>query len=183
MGPSPFVRTEAQRGDRLSEAPHVLDSGASLLPPALGTASTRLLERWRELVSGMPRLPRAWVAMAGYLATGVALGLVLILLVSVLAGDGTGVKKTAAALAVTDDVVHLHARDIGTTCWRGAPDPSLAKLTVALEVGLDGKVRSAQARGDSPVMRGCVESHVRAWEFLPQAQSSQMVLPFEVDAR
>jgi hypothetical protein len=32
-------------------------------------------------------------------------------------------------------------------------------------------------------MRACVESHVKSWEFLPQASASQMVLPFEIDPR
>jgi hypothetical protein len=32
-------------------------------------------------------------------------------------------------------------------------------------------------------MRGSVEAHVKGWEFLPQAQTQAMVLPFEIDRR
>jgi hypothetical protein len=54
---------------------------------------------------------------------------------------------------------------------------------VSLEIGLDGKVRYVAAAGGTPRLRSCVESHVQGWEFLPQAQSQTMVLPFEVTRR
>ena len=38
-------------------------------------------------------------------------------------------------------------------------------------------------RGEPAAVRACVEAHVKSWEFLPQATSSQMVLPFEIDPR
>jgi hypothetical protein len=82
-----------------------------------------------------------------------------------------------------DNVVHLHARDIGESCWRGSATAGPARMTVAFEVGLDGKVRYAAASGESQTLRGCVEAHVKAWEFLPQAQAQAMVVPFEVDRR
>ena len=72
---------------------------------------------------------------------------------------------------------------------RGCPDvdhPGIqkdgpARLTVSVEVGTDGQVRYAAAAGESASMRSCVESHVKTWEFLPQAQTTAMALPFEVD--
>ena len=56
-------------------------------------------------------------------------------------------------------------------------------MTVALEVGVDGKIRYAAASGESAAMRECVETHVKSWEFLPQAQAQTMALPFEVDRK
>lgn len=148
--------------------PFVLEgSGSAVIPPF----------RFRDALA--QKIPPSLRAMSGYLLAGIALGLVLVVALSLLS-DG-GHRKGAAV--VTDDVVRLHAKDIGDTCWRGSSNASLAKLSVAIEVGLDGKVRAASATGDSPVMRGCVESHVKRWEFLPQASPSQMVLPFEVDPR
>ena len=83
-----------------------------------------------------------------------------------------------------DNVVRLHARDIGNTCWAGLEQKQgPARLTVALEVGVDGKIRYAAASGETPSMRECVETHVKMWEFLPQAQAQTMALPFEVDRR
>ena len=118
--------------------------------------------------------------MSGYLAGGVLLGLVLIIGLTLTRGD----SSTAAAGVITDNVVHLSSAQISAPCWRGtSKDDGPARVTVSLEVGLDGKVRNAIAAGESPAMRNCVESHVKSWEFLPQATSSQMVLPFEIEAR
>jgi len=119
--------------------------------------------------------------MSGYLVAGVFLGLILIVALSLTRGD----SRTAAASAgvITDNVVHLKGREINEACWRGADADGPARVTVSLEVGLDGKVRNAVAAGESPAMRGCVEAHVKAWEFLPQATSSMMVLPFEIAQR
>lgn len=123
------------------------------------------------------RLPSSWVGLSGYLAAGVVLGLVLILALALTGRD----EASAAGLPnmVTDNVVRLGARDVGDSCWRGVSEGT-ARVTVSLEVGVDGKVRTAAAAGESPAMRGCVESLVKRWEFLPQAQPQTMVLPFEV---
>ena len=178
MAPSPFFHTDA-RVDRISEAPPplVLEGSGSANIPASWPSGFSPSRSWQNLVS---RIPPQLRTMSGYLVAGVALGLVLIVALSLMSDGG---RKKASAGLVTDDVVRLHARDIGETCWRGSANATMAKLTVAIEVGLDGKVRSASANGDSPVMRTCVETHVKAWEFLPQANPSQMVLPFEVDPR
>ena len=177
MAPSPFFHHEAP-AERLSESPppFILEGSSSQNIPA-GWASSW---SWRNVVSKVP--PQLRVVSA-YLVAGIALGLVIVVGIAVWTGDGPRKAAAAAPVSVTDDVVRLHARDIRETCWRGSTNTSLAKLTVAIEVGLDGKVRSASANGDSPVMRSCVEAHVKTWEFLPQASSSQMVLPFEVDPR
>jgi len=130
------------------------------------------------------KIPQSWVGMSGYLVAGIFLGLVLILALSL--GRTSSDPATAAPPppnSVLDSVVRLHSREIGQTCWQGLEKAGPARLTVSLEVGLDGKVRHAAASGESATMRGCVEAHVKTWEFLPQAQPQTMALPFEIDRR
>lgn len=135
-----------------------------------------------SLRASAPRRARWWVGMGGYLAVGILLGIALIAALSV----GRGSEANAAAppsSLVTDAVVRLHAKDIGSTCWQGYERLGPARLTVALEVGVDGRIRYANASGETPFMRACVEAHVRTWEFLPQREAQTMALPVEVDRR
>ena len=151
--------------DRRSDAPLALD--------ARDSGMTHLPVGWQRLTN---RMPAAWVPMTGYVVAGMLLGLVLVAALTL-----TRTDPPLKAGVVTDNVVRVHARQLGNACARLATHAST--LTVSLEVGLDGKVRNATAAGESAVLSGCVESHVKGWEFLPQATSSQMVLPFEVDPR
>jgi hypothetical protein len=162
------------RPDRLSDAPISMDlsDGSISVPP----------QGWAGLTSKI-KIPQSWVGMSGYLVAGIFLGLVLILALSIGRGNDAAAAPPPGANAVTDNVVHLHARDIGNTCWIGFDKDGPARLTVALEVGIDGKIRYAAASGETNNMRGCVEAHVKSWEFLPQAQAQTMALPFEVDRR
>lgn len=144
------------------------NTGSSILPP-----------RWMS--EALSHIPRAWLGMSGYLVAGVFLGLVLIVALSLT--RGSSIRSAASAGIVTDNIVHLGSKQMSPACWRGADSDSPARVTVSLEVGLDGKVRNARAAGESAAMRACVESHVKSWEFLPQANPSQMVLPFEIDPR
>ena len=169
MSASPFFRTEV-RPDRSSDAPIAVDIGRV-------DVDTARVPRDGGLMS---RIPQSWIGMSGYLVAGVLLGLVLIVGFGVTRSDSS---KAAAAGVVTDNVVHLAANQLAAQCFRGVDDDGPARVTVSLEVGLDGKVRNARAAGESPAMRACIEAHVKAWEFLPQANPSQMVLPFEIDAR
>lgn len=128
-----------------------------------------------------PRRARPTRSLAGpasYLGAGALVGLLLIVL---LGRDGA--PGSARAEELTDPVTHLHAREIGTSCWRGATTDGPARLTVTLEVGVDGRVRYAMAAGETAVLRSCVEAHVKSWEFLPQAAPQTMSLPFDVDRR
>lgn len=131
------------------------------------------------------RIPPAWVGMSGYLVAGIFLGLVLIGVLSIgRSSDANASIPAPSADAILDNVVRLHAREIGHTCWSGLETrQGPARLTVALEVGVDGKIRYAAASGETPSMRECVETHVKSWSFLPQAQAQTMALPFEVDRR
>lgn len=122
--------------------------------------------------------PRTLAGVASYIGAGAFVGLLLIL---VLGRDG--LLGSAKAEELTDPVMHLHARDIGASCWRGVTTDGPARLTVTLEVSLDGRVRYAAAAGETAVLRSCVEAHVKSWEFLPQASAQTMSLPFEVDRR
>jgi hypothetical protein len=127
------------------------------------------------------KIPQAWLGMSGYLIAGIFLGLVLILALSI--GREDSATAATSANAVTDNVVHLHSQEISSSCWHGYEKLGPARLTVALEIGVDGKIRYAAASGETPAMRRCVEAHVKGWEFLPQQQATTMALPFEVDRR
>lgn len=197
------------RADRPSDAPLAVDlTGSTSLPPelfgdstlgrALHSSANRLIARVVGHV--VARIPPQYLGLSGYLLAGVGLGLVLILAFSLGRGgsgdaqaaslaaaaggaDGTTSAMTATTSALTDNVTRLHAREIGTTCWQGIENEGTARLTVSLEIGIDGRVRYAAAAGESAAMRSCVEAHARSWEFLPQAQPTTMALPFEVDRR
>jgi hypothetical protein len=122
-----------------------------------------------------------WLGIGAYAAAG--------LFVGVAAAAGSTLLRrheasaASAAVTVTDPIIRLHARDIGAACWAGIERVGPARLTVSLEVGMDGKVHYAAASGGASAMRACVETHVRAWEFLPQAHVQTMALPIEVDRR
>lgn len=163
------------RPDRSSDAPMAYDtydpmaSGSIIMPPKTGLAAM------------LDRIPTQYIGMSGYLVAGVLLGLILIVTLSLTRGESL---PPAAAGAVTDNTVHLHGKDVGDSCWKGSAKGATTKITVSMEIGLDGKVRRAVASGDSsPTMRSCVEAHVKGWEFLPQATASTMILPFEIDGR
>ena len=180
MSASPFSRNDVHP-DRPSDAPMAFDlySTSTGNGHAGNTGSTIVAPRW--MTQALSHIPRAWLGMSGYLVAGVFLGLVLIVALSMTRGTST--RSAASAGVVTDNIVHLASNQVSPACWRGADSDSPARVTVSLEVGLDGKVRNARAAGESPAMRACIESHVKAWEFLPQANPSQMVLPFEIDPR
>lgn len=171
MRDSPFVRS-----DRGSDAPLSVDLAGQ-------TGSHALLRGWAKRPDWARRIPRSLLGTGGYVLAGVVLGLILIIALTLSRGDGSDSSRAAAGRVVTDNVIHLYAKDIGRSCWRGADRSEPARVTVSLEIGLDGKVRNAVAAGESAAMRGCVESLVKGWEFLPQASSSQMVLPVEISTR
>ena len=155
--------------ERPSDAPMSMDvSGSTRVPPSgLSTLTNRI--------------PQSWVGMSGYLVAGIFLGLVLILALSI--GRSGDAAAATSPDAVTDNVVRLHAQDLGASCWQGFEKAGPARLTVALEVSIDGKIRYAAASGETTALRSCVEAHVKAWEFLPQQQAQTMALPVEVDRR
>lgn len=172
MSPLPYARSEVPT-DRRSDAPIAIDSSG---PHPTGSIDMNALG-----LGWLNRIPPAWIGMSGYLVAGVFLGLVLIVALSLTRGDRL---PPAAAGVITDNTVHLHGKDVGDSCWRGMTKKGGAQMTVSMEIGLDGKVRSAVAAGaESPTMKSCVEAHVKGWQFLPQATPSTMVLPFEIDAR
>jgi len=175
MSVSPFVHTEV-RPDRASDAPLAVDMRGGIA----GLHDTGSLVTGDIPVGWASRLPPGLLGMSGYLVAGVGLGLVLIVALSLMRGESL---PPAAANAVTDNIVHLHAKDVSESCWRGVTKAGAQRVTVSMEIGLDGKVRSAVAAGDAPTMKSCVEAHVKGWEFLPQAQATTMVLPFEIDTR
>jgi hypothetical protein len=170
------------RADRPSDAPLSVETTGSTSLPLPNVFGDGLMG---QLVA---RIPPQYLGLTGYLAAGIVLGLVLILAMSLgrnPSDDASGAASAAiaqpAANAITDNVTRLHAREIGATCWQGVEKDGPARLTVSVEIGVDGRVRYAAAAGESAAMRSCVEAHVRGWEFLPQAQVTAMALPVEVD--
>jgi hypothetical protein len=141
------------------------------------TAAADTVRRRKKAASGASRL-FGWA-----MGIGVALGLtVLVMIANVFARRNA--VPAASPNAVTDNVVHLHAKDLAKTCWNGLDKSATARLKVAMEVGIDGKIRYAQASGGgTPELRSCVEAHVKSWEFLTQLSAQTMALPFEVDRR
>jgi hypothetical protein len=167
---------------RNSDAPLAVEMAGSTSRPFAHVFGDGLIGRI------VARIPQQYLGLTGYLAAGIFLGLVLIFALSIgnaSASEGpvSATTTSTAANAVTDTVTRLHAREIGDSCWQGISKEGPARLTVSLEIGNDGRVRYAAAAGETPSMRSCVEAHVRSWEFLPQAQTTAMALPFEVDRR
>ncbi|MBX3190346.1 MAG: hypothetical protein KF764_01245 [Labilithrix sp.] len=163
--------------DRTSDAPISMDLSDGMSLPQPQPAGFAGLANLAARLG----IPQSWVGMSGYLVAGIFLGLVLILALSI--GRGGEAAAATGPNAVVDNVVRLHAQEIGSSCWQGYDKLGPARLTVALEVGIDGKIRYAAASGETPAMRSCVEQHVNAWEFLPQQQAQTMALPFEIDRR
>ncbi len=164
--------------DRGSTAPVSFESPQQ--PDVVGRRDEITAKSQSPFAPLLKYIPQQWFGMSGYLVAGIFLGLVLIVVLSLSRGSDT---KMASAGVVTDQVVRLHAKDIGDTCWAGISSNEAARLTVLMTVGVDGRVSNVVANGASPTMKGCIETHVRNWEFLPQARPFQESLPFEVDRR
>lgn len=157
------MHDEHGRIERTSTSPFAMDVEESPLTGPLA---------WKE------RLGRLHVP--AFLVAGISVGLILIFGLTLTRSEGPA--AAAPPDAIVDNVVRLHQTDIGEGCWQGTGRRT-ARLTVSIEVGVDGKVRYVAAAGETIPMRSCIEAHVRAWEFLPQAQPTTMTLPFEVDRR
>jgi hypothetical protein len=157
--------------DRPSDSPlttDLFDSSRRIAPSALPTVRRKSPARtWRRFVP----FALGGVLVAGALALGIALA--------------AHPKSTASGSAnvITDTVVRLHGSDIGGDCWKGHTDSDSARLGVAMEVGIDGKIRYATASGATPELRSCVETLVKSWEFLTQERAQTMALQIDVDRR
>lgn len=125
-------------------------------------------------------MARAWKTVAVHLTFGLSIGVLLLSAIRV--GTKTAAADVLPGGAITDTTVRLHAGDIAASCWEGADDDH-ARLTVAMEVGIDGKIRYATATGGSSTLPACVENHVKAWAFLTQDHAQTMAIPVEVDRR
>ena len=159
-----------EKADRRSDAPFCVEVGESERRP-------------RERRRPVARISPAWLGMSGYLIGGIVLGLALIAGLTMSRSSGAAASGSKTAAMVTDNVTRLHARDIDASCWHGLARDGSTRLTVSLDVGIDGAVRYAAASGETPAMQACVEAHVKTWAFLPQARPTAMALPIEVDRR
>jgi hypothetical protein len=160
-----------ERRERTSDIPlttDLIESNRGLAPSAMPTVRRASAPRtWRRF---------APVALGGFLVAGaLALGIILT----------AGPKSAASGSAnvITDTVVRLHGSDIDRGCWKDHADSDTARLSVAMEVGIDGKIRYATAAGATPELRSCVETLVQSWEFLTQERAQTMALQIEVDQR
>lgn len=173
-------RPPPSHGERISGPPMVMVRPS--VPPA-AAAEDGIAARFDAFVERMipASWPRSWVTMSGYLAAGAGLGLFVILVMWVAQPRET--EPTARPGVVSDNIVHLAGAQLPDPCWSGLAAATPSRFTVSMEVAVDGKVRSAVASGEGAAMRSCIEAHVKGWEFLPQAQTQQLVLPFEIAAR
>ena len=162
MQPSGYAMSSSSRygRERTSDAPLSIDVAA---------APERSERRLRSA--------SAWSGLSGYVAAGVSVGMLLVVAFSM---RDDAVAARPGPDAVTDTVVRISANELAPACWDGHAKGGSARLTVALEVGVDGKVRYATVAGETAALRKCIESRVRDWEFLPQGQALTMALPFEI---
>lgn len=96
-------------------------------------------------------------------------------------GGGGGEKLTGDQIGA---VVNGGRNALKRACWepalaaRGANGPSTARISVAMTIGTDGKVQSANATGGDgfPSLASCIGSRVRSWSF-PQSGSVTQTTP------
>lgn len=124
----------------------------------------------------------SWLPIVSSLGVGVFLGVLVVAGALVVRRSGSAREAAASANAITDTTVRLHRKDLPEDCWQGSAGGS-ARLVVAMEVGIDGKIRYASASGGTPSLQRCVEDHVKSWEFLTQQNAQTMALQFEADPR
>jgi hypothetical protein len=75
--------------------------------------------------------------------------------------------------------VSAHSAEIRKACWDARGDsPDTAKVSVVVEVAVDGSVSSAMATGDDPKLARCLETHIKSWTFPPPKQTSTVNIPF-----
>ena len=158
--------------DRPSDSPITVD---------LDSQRRGLASGWTTVRRARAR-PSTWLPIAASLGVGVSLGMLLVAGALVVKRTDSAREAAASANAITDTIVRLHGNDLPESCWKGSAGAS-ARVVVALEVGIDGKIRYASASGGTPGLQRCVEDHVKTWEFLTQQNAQTMALPFELDRR
>jgi hypothetical protein len=136
-----------------------------------------------------PRPRAMWLGIAGYLLAGVVIGVVLIVGLSItrassLMGSGSAgsVSANGNAGAVTDETVHVQTTQLGASCRAVALPGSPVRVSVSIELDVDGKIKRMASTGGSETAQRCVEAHVATWTFVPQKVASRVVLPFEISA-
>lgn len=96
-------------------------------------------------------------------------------------GGGGGEKLTSEQIS---SVVNGGRNALKRACWepalgaRAANGPSTAKVSVAMTIGPDGRVQSANASGGDgfPTLASCIGGRVRSWVF-PQSGTTTQTTP------
>lgn len=105
------------------------------------------------------------------------------------AGPTPGAGNQSLPALEQSDIQRVVSQNVGFVrrqCWepalasRSPNAPSSAKVTVAITIGADGSVQSANASGGSgyPDLASCVASRVRGWKFPPSSGTSNANVPF-----
>ena len=88
--------------------------------------------------------------------------------------------QSGSALSPSDiqRVVQQNARAVKDTCWGADAGASEVRITVRLVIGPSGKVQSATASGNDPIVGRCVESQIKTWMFPASNGSTTVNIPF-----
>jgi hypothetical protein len=79
-------------------------------------------------------------------------------------------------------VISSHQAGLRRTCWERADrtdQPTTANVTVAVNVGTNGRVTNATATGDDPLVAKCIERQVRTWTFPAPPNETTLNIPFK----
>lgn len=104
-------------------------------------------------------------------------------------GPTPGAGNQSLPALEQSDIQRVVSQNVGFVrrqCWepalasRSPNAPSSAKVTVAIAIGADGSVQSANASGGGgyPDLASCVASRVRGWRFPPSSGTSNASVPF-----
>ena len=76
-------------------------------------------------------------------------------------------------------VVQQNARTMKDACWGSdAGASSDVRINVQMQIAPSGKVQSATASGNDPVVARCVESNVKTWVFPASDGPTNVNVPF-----
>jgi hypothetical protein len=89
-----------------------------------------------------------------------------------------GQSGSALSAADIQRVVQQNARDVKERCWGADAGAADVRITVHMTIASSGKVQSATASGNDPVVSGCVESQIKTWVFPASNGPTSVNLPF-----
>lgn len=94
--------------------------------------------------------------------------------------DTPEATDTTLDAASVQRVVAAHRAGIKRTCWeRSDDDRRSASVDVRLTIDTDGRVTTARATGDDPVVAKCIEAQTRTWLFPSPSSQTTVNIPFK----